>query len=75
MTVDQIKVPDLFGPFLLSQTIDTEVDIDLINRHLEARFQRRPPSVYTYVGNILIAVNPHESLDIYTKVCSRPRDA
>ena len=75
MTVDQIKVPDWFGPGLPPQTSDTEGDNARIHRHLEARFQRRPPSVYTYVGNILIAVNPHESLDIYTKVCSRPRDA
>jgi myosin heavy subunit len=37
-----------------------------ILRNLLIRFRDRQKRIYTFVGSILVAVNPHEQLNIYT---------
>lgn len=45
-------------------TLLSTVDDDSINANLEKRFKNN--TIYTYIGNVLISVNPFKDLGIYT---------
>ncbi|EGD79108.1 myosin [Salpingoeca rosetta] len=44
--------------------LEEELDEDMLTNILKERYQQR--IIYTYVGDILIAVNPYEDLSLYT---------
>ncbi|XP_050438351.1 myosin-I heavy chain isoform X1 [Adelges cooleyi] len=42
----------------------SDIDEDVINRNLQARYSKN--HIYTYTGTILVAVNPYKELGIYS---------
>lgn len=63
-----MSIYDTLSPESLEEECDNLVDLESYNEgiilhHIKKRFSKG--SIYTYVGNILVAVNPYKSINIY----------